>query len=73
VRSGVTKEGNQDSHIRVALDVVQNVRIDGNEDSGTEHVGLVSETQEALAGQGLDRNGNPRRMVGQERAGGAAG
>ena len=37
MRSGVTKEGNQDSHIRVALDVVQNVRIDGNEDSGTEH------------------------------------
>src|ERR1700730_18249582 len=68
VRLGMTKEGNQDGHVGVALDVVQNLRIDGNEDPWTEHVGLVPETQEAVAGQGLDRNRNSRRMVGQERA-----
>jgi hypothetical protein len=44
------------------------MRIDCNEDPGNKHMGLAPEAQEALAGHGLDRNGNPRGMVGQEGA-----
>src|ERR1700687_5477508 len=68
VRFGLTKEGDQDGHVRVALDVVQNVRIDWDEDPGTEHMGLAPEAQKAFPRHSLNRNGNPRRMVSQERA-----
>jgi hypothetical protein len=68
VRFGLTKEGDQDGHVRVALDVVHNVRIDWDEDPGTEHMGLAPEAQKAFARHSLNRNGNPRGMVSQERA-----
>jgi len=67
-RFGLTKERNQDGHVRVTLDVVQNVRIDGNEDPGTEYMDFGTEAQDAFAGDGLDCDGNSRGMVGQERA-----
>jgi hypothetical protein len=67
-RFGLTKEGNQDGHVRVALNVMGNVRIDWDEDPGTEHMGLAPEVQKAFARDGLNRNGDPRRMVSQERA-----
>ena len=34
VRLGLTKEGNQDGHVGVALDIVQNLRIDWKELAG---------------------------------------
>ena len=68
MRFGLTKEGNQDGHVGVALDVVQNMGIDWNEDLGTEHMGFAPEAQKAFPRHSLNRNGNPRRMVSQERA-----
>jgi hypothetical protein len=65
---GLTEEGNKDGHVRVALDVVQNVRVDWNEDPWTEHMSIAPEAQKTFARHRLNRNGNPRGMVSQERA-----
>jgi hypothetical protein len=62
----LAKEGHQDCHVRGTLHVVDHVRINWNEDAGTQLMLLAPKAKSSFPGKCLNRDRNPGRMVSQE-------
>jgi hypothetical protein len=64
----LTKEGHQDRYVGISLHVVDYMRINRNEDAREKHMLYAREPKYSFAGECLNRNREPGRVVGQEDA-----